>query len=279
MMREHGSVVFRKLERDLVELCSKPVPENVHRFRTGARRLQTLLQELTPKRDRSQRKLLKLLGRLRKRAGKVRDVDVQLAALRSLKFPQEPRRKTQLTHQLIELRGECETRLRKALDKDTLREIRKRLKRAEKGFDPKATLDPLIVAQQMLAQIERPGATLTEELLHQYRIAGKRARYAAEFAPQSKKSAHFVAELRRMQDALGDWRDWLTLTETASSQLGDVHQSPLVAELRNVTGAKFRHAVNVLSQVKANLALQPAFRGRGPAGASGGKPPAQVSAA
>ncbi len=50
-----------------------------------------------------------------------------------------------------------------------------------------------------------------------------------------------------MQDALGDWHDWLTLTQTASKHLGDVRESPLVAELHNVTGAKFRHAVAVLS--------------------------------
>ncbi len=79
---------FRSLKQDLVKLSSKPRAENVHRFRTGTRRLQILLGELSPKIDRNQKKLLKLLGRIRKRAGKVRDLDVQLAALRSLKVPQ-----------------------------------------------------------------------------------------------------------------------------------------------------------------------------------------------
>ena len=72
--------------------------ESVHGFRTTSRRLQILLEELLPNRDRNQKKLLKMLNRIRKRAGKVRDLDVQLAALRSLKVPQEPRRKTQLMH-------------------------------------------------------------------------------------------------------------------------------------------------------------------------------------
>ncbi len=105
---------FRSLSRTLVKLSSKPRAENVHRFRTGTRRLQILLGELSPQLDRSQKKLLKLLGRIRKRAGKVRDLDVQLAALRSLKIPQEPRRKTQLVNHLIELRAgrkrSCERR-------------------------------------------------------------------------------------------------------------------------------------------------------------------------
>jgi hypothetical protein len=49
---------------------------------------------------------------------------------------------------------------------------------------------------------------------------------------------------------LGDWHDWLTLTETASEHLGDVRESPVAAELHNVTGAKFRHAVAVLSEMR-----------------------------
>lgn len=114
---KRSRVIFEKLEQDLVKLSSKPRAENVHRFRTGTRRLQILLGELSPRLDRSQKKLLKLLARIRKRAGRVRDLDVQLAALRTLKMPREPRRKTQLVNRLIELRSRqeksCEKRLRK----------------------------------------------------------------------------------------------------------------------------------------------------------------------
>jgi hypothetical protein len=54
-----------------------------------------------------------------------------------------------------------------------------------------------------------------------------------------------------MQDAAGDWHDWFTLTRTAAKRLGDVHESSLVAALHNVTGAKFRSAVTVLSAMRA----------------------------
>ena len=103
--------VFQNLERDLVKLASKPQAKTVHRFRTGTRRLQILLSELSPKLDRSDKKLLKQLGRIRKRAGKVRDLDMQAAALRSLKVPREPRRKSQLVSHLIELRSQQEKKL------------------------------------------------------------------------------------------------------------------------------------------------------------------------
>jgi CHAD domain-containing protein len=84
-------------------------------------------------------------------------------------------------------------------------------------------------------------------VLHQYRIAVKRARYAAEFARKSVEAAQFIAQLKRLQDAVGNWHDWLTLTQTAAKRLGDVNQSSLVAALHNVTGGKFRQAVAALS--------------------------------
>jgi CHAD domain-containing protein len=241
--------VFQNLERDLVKLSSKPQAKTVHRFRTGTRRLQILLSDLSPKLDHSDKKLLKQLGRIRKRAGKVRDLDMQATALRSLKVPREPRRKSQLLNQLIELRGQQEKKLRKQMDKTTVREIRKRLKRAAKHFRPQADRDPLAVARAMLEALHRNGAPLTETVLHQYRILSKRARYAAEFAVPSPASERFIAQIKRMQDALGDWHDWLTLTQTATAHIGDVRESPLVAELHNVTGAKYRRAIAVLSQL------------------------------
>src|SRR5712672_1119498 len=202
---ERSRLVFQKLERDLLKLSAKLKPESVHGFRTGARRVQTLLEELAPDRTRNDKKLLNLLKRIRKRAGKVRDLDVQLAALRSLKIPREPRRKTQMVNHLIELRGQQEKKLRKAVDEDAVREIRKRLKRASKNFNPEASQDPLAVASGMLEGIGRGDAPVTEALLHKYRILSKRARYAAEFAEQSNEAAQFITGIKRLQDALGDW--------------------------------------------------------------------------
>ena len=247
---KRSRIVFQKLEQDLVKLSSKPQAENVHRFRTGTRRLQILLGELSPKLERSQKKLLKMLGKIRKRAGKVRDLDVQLAALRALKMPGEPRRKTQLVNLLIELRERQEKKLHKAVAEDVVREIRKRLKRASRNFNPETSLDPLAFARGTLDRINREDAPITEPLLHQYRILTKQARYAAEFAEPSAEAEQFIAELKLLQDAVGDWHDWLTLTQTASEHLGEVRESSLVAELHNVTGAKFRHAVAVLSRMR-----------------------------
>lgn len=250
--RKRGRMVFAKLERDLIKLSSKLRPQNVHGFRTGTRRLQILLIELAPHPDRRHKKLLKSLGRIRKRAGRLRDLDVQLSALRSFKSPGEPRRKTQLINQLIELRDRQEKKLRKMLDKDTVRDLRKQLKRTARDFSSEKTRDPLSVARTILGSMS--GAPIDAALLHQYRIRTKRARYAAEFAKPSDEAQQFIAGIKRVQDALGDWHDWLTLTENAQKHLGEVRESALVAELHNLTGAKFRQAVSALSQMQRKSA-------------------------
>ena len=102
----------------------------------------------------------------------------------------------------------------------------------------------------MLAKINPGPGPVTEDVLHQYRILSKRARYAAEFAEPSAETEKFLADIKRIQDVLGDWHDWLTLTKTASQNLGEVRESALVAELHNVTGAKFRRGVAALSQMR-----------------------------
>ncbi len=244
---ERSQLVFQKTERDLRRLCGDQHAESVHSYRTTTRRLQVLLEDLIPERDRNQKKLLKMIGRIRKRAGKVRDLDVQLSALRSLKIPQEPRRKTQLVQELLELRAKHEKKLCKILIKEKMHEIRKRLRRASKEVNVKTNRNPLTIAQEMLGRVSRQSEPLTETVLHQYRMVVKRARYAAEFAPKSAEGTRFIAELKRLQDAVGNWHDWLTLTQSAAERLGDINQSALVAAIDNVTGAKFRHAVAALS--------------------------------
>ena len=244
---DRSQLVFQKTERALLKLSSQQSAESVHAFRTTSRRLQTLLEQLLPERDRNQKKLLKMLNRIRRRAGKVRDLDVQLAALRSLKVPQEPRRKTQLMHGLIERRGKHEKQLRKMLTKDVIREVRKRLRRGLKEVRPETSRDALKVARAMLTEVVRPAGPVSEDVLHQYRMVVKRARYAAEFAPKSAEADQFIGQLKRLQDAVGNWHDWLTLTQAAVKRLGDLNQSSLVAALHNVTGSKFRHAVAALA--------------------------------
>ena len=161
------------------------------------------------------KKLLKLLGRLRKKAGRVRDLDVEIAALHSLKIPQEPVRKSQLMRTLAEERGKREKKLVKALDKKTPSEMRKRLKRSAGSLTISKDIDPLAVAGKKVNDLRSTRAAVTEETLHRFRIAGKHARYVAEMAGKNPEAAQLVKQLKHMQDAIGDWHDWAQLAQKA----------------------------------------------------------------
>ena len=99
----------------------------------------------------------------------------------------------------------------------------------------------------MLESAAAPNGPVSDELLHRCRVAVKRARYAAEFAPKSAEKTQFITQLKRLQDTLGRWHDWLTLTDTAVQQFGEINHSSLVAALHNVTRGKFRQAVDAVS--------------------------------
>ena len=247
---------FDKLKRQLSKLTESSAPESVHRFRTCSRRVEVLLGELGSGSSGNEKKLLKLLGKFRKKAGKVRELDVQMGLLRNLKSPQAPGHKAQLQRTLAVERARREKKLQTAFDQKTIAEIRKRLRRAERDFGVPEKLEPLTLAQGMLNQVQFDGP-MSEEVLHRYRIAGKRARYVAELAGKSPDAEALLAQLKSMQDGIGDWHDWLQLTEHAEKLFGGIEESSLVAQLRNVTRAKYREAVRVLGAIKAALGAKP----------------------
>jgi CHAD domain-containing protein len=94
---------------------------------------------------------------------------------------------------------------------------------------------------------------LTEKTLHQYRVIGKRARYIAELADQNPEATRIVEQLKHMQDVIGDWHDWLKLTQKAEALFGGIRDSALVALLRNVTQAKFRQSVDAVAETRTAL--------------------------
>jgi CHAD domain-containing protein len=251
---ERTRAPFRKLVRQMPKLASKLAPENVHKFRTASRRVEVLVGDLAEKRTSNDKKLLKLLGRLRKKAGRVRDLDVQNVALRSLKIPQEPGRKSLLMRALAEERLQREKKLANSLDKKTVAEVRKRLKRTAATLEIPKNADPLGRARQKLNELEVDQGAITERTLHQFRIAGKRARYIAELAGKNAEATHLIALLNHMQDVIGDWHDWVQLASKAEKLFGGVQDSALVSALRNITRAKFRQAVNTLTETRTTLA-------------------------
>jgi CHAD domain-containing protein len=260
---KRSRLTFQRLSRELAKLAKTPAPESVHKFRTNSRRVEALLSEVAPELNRNDKKLLKQLSWLRKKAGRVRDLDVEIASLRSLKIPEGNGHKSQFLDTLVHERTKCEEKLVKAFDRETADEVRKRLKRAAEIDLPKNT-EPLTLTLGKLAKLGRDHVTLTERTLHQYRIIGKRARYIAELADSDAEAKRIVDQLKHMQDVIGDWHDWLKLTQKAEALFGGVRDSALVAMLRNVTQAKFRQSVDAVAETRGALSSKKSASGYAP---------------
>ena len=241
-LEKQSRLVFQRMGRQIGKLIKSASIDNVHKFRTNSRRVEALVSELAPENG-NQRKLLKLLSKLRKKAGKVRDLDVQIAFLKELKVPDRQNHRAQLLEWLDSEQSRRKKKVEKALDAETAAELRKRLRRVQGEIELDG-IDALKLARKRLPD---PGTTpLSEKMLHTCRIEAKRARYLAELAPESAESSQFIEELKDAQDAVGEWHDVMKLKERAEQLFGGVSDSALVSVLQNISRAKFRRATSAL---------------------------------
>ena len=244
--------LFERMSRQISRVAKELTPENVHHFRTNTRRVEALVEQLASESG-SESKLLRQLSKLRKRAGKLRDLDVQISFLKELKVPDRQNHRAQLLEQLAEEKSRRAKKLAAAFDAGSVRKLRNRLRKVSSEID----LGRVDLLRMAFVQLPHPtSASLNEKELHACRIAAKRARYLAELsdAPAAKL---FIEELKRAQDAVGEWHDVLKLTERAEKLLGSVRDSSLVAVLQNITRARFRRAASsLLDSLRTVEALQ-----------------------
>jgi len=270
--QERTQGLFRRLDLLLSRTGAAPTPERVHQVRTTCRRLEAVLEIVYPEPTSRVDKLLRGLRKLRRRAGAVRDIDVHAAALRSLKIGREAERKARLQSSLADARAAKEAQFQKAITGKKIEKLRKRLvqtaaEMAQASVPPEQNghnwppvwidFDPVSASLRMFARLSRQTKAITADNIHDYRTKAKRIRYVAEMAGNSLEAKRVVGRLKRAQDAIGDWHDWVTLTERAEQLFGGVQDSSLVAQLRNVTRAKYREAVRVLGITRTALAGKP----------------------
>jgi CHAD domain-containing protein len=221
-------------------------PEAVHRLRTGSRRLQAMLEatlrEAGPAAqalERPARLWLRELKQVRRTAGPVRDLDVQRKLLETWIGKQMP---TQDTAPGSEASPLAEIKQAEVLDA-WLKNERKRLahgmqkliRKRQQGLAegqgavftaitraplgrPRAVRTADAVALEEFVRAADAMPLLHGENLHDFRKATKKARYVAEAGTGGDS---IVAKaLKRIQDAIGEWHDWLCLGEEAQAALG-----------------------------------------------------------
>jgi CHAD domain-containing protein len=241
---------FARLERQFSKLTKSTSPASVHKFRTASRRVETLLSEVVSDSKGNEKKLLKKLAALRHKAGRVRDLDVQIATLGALKISGGNGDKTKLLESLVAERLKGEKKLAKACTREPAKDLHQRLRRAAKDIARVKDAVPYALAINRLAQLGKDHGPLTEKKLHAYRIVGKRARYIAELESSDPRAKLLIDKLKPVQDLIGDWHDGLKMTQKAQELLGGARDSALVAMLQNVTRAEYRQALDAVAGMR-----------------------------
>ena len=235
-------------------------PERVHRLRTTVRRIESLVSYANPDLDKKLERSLEKLSDLRKRAGKVRDLDVQAGLLGVLANGSTARDRKTLADLLGKKRERQARRLESAVIRLQGSKFFARMDRiAERaGTEPaQRPLAPLPEARAQLAKMAKDFSshqTLGLKRLHDARTRLKRIRYVAELAEESAERKNFIRELKTVQDAVGDWHDWQELTSTAEKRFSDRVNCALLREVRALLAARHSAAVSAVDKVFQVLA-------------------------
>jgi len=259
----HRSI--RKLRKLLADPEVRPSAEHIHTLRTRTRRLESAMEALGLDGGR----LDSHLRRLRKRAGKVRDMDVLTGHAATLSVLDEDACLVELLQYLGAERYRYARRLCAFVRRDgsTLRRFLKRADRriarclAGDGEANRARTRTMATALTLSRDLATPTA-LTHATLHPYRLKVKDLRYLLEMSGDADRN-ELVAHLGKVKDAIGEWHDWETLATIASEQLTHGARCPLLHEIRTTVSRQYDRALALTNRMRTT-ALK-VRRRRGPA--------------
>ncbi len=245
------------------KLVSDVKPKTVHHLRTTIRRIESLISYAHPGLGKKLERSLEKLADLRKRAGKVRDVDIQLELLGMLANRSTTRDRDTLAELLNKKRARQAKRLSFAAQKLDDPKFLTRLKRvAEKvGDGPAEEIRPLAPLEEASMQLGHladdyaPRQEIKPGRLHAARIQLKKIRYLAELAEESPEQKALMQDLKSVQDAVGEWHDWQELAVSAEKYFRDRVNCPLLREIRTLLAARQSTANSAIIRLLAMHAL------------------------
>jgi CHAD domain-containing protein len=233
----------------------------VHALRAGTRRLDALVRKVLQDHrgaeglHRESRETLKQLGKIRKIAGDVRDLDVQRKLAEEIKEEMSARKAAvvreaveeeheRLDGYLKRRRGRSAEVLRAGLTNRELKVERalERIAHEMKGLTADVP-SPLATAREWTRRSAAAVGELNAENLHEYRKRTKAARYVAELQGTSPTARRLAARLRGLQDVIGEWHDWELLAVLAVDVVGD--DSLMVSALKKKRDTALRAALRM----------------------------------
>lgn len=234
---------------------------------------------------------MQMLKRIRRAAGPVRDLDVHrkllskltrraldpvkaeeepegkpdlVAGAEALETPQAGLRRTPveqqsdhldawLKHRRDELAQDLQAKAATALSRFDKRMTALEAALRARGVRRRKTKPPAVVALENFARLATEMQALHADNLHDFRKGAKKARYVAELAASADVEAGRVGStLKKLQDEIGDWHDWLVLAEEAHAALGDGARE-LIELIEAERNQHFAAAMQMASKLRGRL--------------------------
>jgi CHAD domain-containing protein len=116
------------------------------------------------------------------------------------------------------------------------------------------TKPPAALALDNFARLATEMQLLDATNLHDFRKGAKKARYVAELAAQSDAAAGVVGKaLKKLQDEIGDWHDWLVLADEAHAALDPAEAAELIGKVEAKREQHFVAAMKTASKLRGRL--------------------------
>jgi CHAD domain-containing protein len=229
----------KKLRQLVKTIDDQATPTEVHQLRTNARRFEATFEALSL--NGHGKSMLKSVGRIRKRAGKVRDMDVLTANASTVHVDGEE----DCSVQLLEYLGVKRQKHAKKLHAEIRAagsDLRADLKRAPDllAKHEAVNTDATANAIKLAANLAFP-KHLGSRNLHAYRLKVKELRDVLRMT--SGAPPKFVEDLGQVKDAIGDWHDWEELVLLAEKALTHGNQCKFLKELKRVAEQKYQDAL------------------------------------
>ena len=259
---------FKKVRKLLKNFPKQPSPSDVHDIRTRTRGVEAVLSALLLDRKRSGKQLLKVLTPVRKRAGKVRDMDVLTGFASTLAVDSDGNCLVQLLEHLGQKRFNAARKLHKSVVRrqgsasQSLKRCSSAIRR--RFADQDVLLDwPMDAAARALTLSAELGRwpRLTARNLHPFRLKVKELRNILKLSGDDDV---LMEKLGEVKDAIGGWHDWTELGGIADRVLDHGQNCELREQIRAETKRRFDKALTLANRIREqNFELPRAKRKRG----------------
>lgn len=242
----------RKLRKLLKKMPPRPSPQQIHDFRTQSRQLEANLKAFGLDSARTGGRILKRLSRLRKRAGKVRDMDVltgyasgmpreageQDCSVRLLEYLGAQRRKQAKKFHDVSRKDGGKLRKRLKSGKRKFAQLESRWNKNGASRNSRVANVPAS-ALEIAAELSRT-PRLTRATLHPFRLKVKELRNVLRLSETPDQD--LIDTLGEVKDAIGEWHDWEELIAIADKALDHGAQCNLLRRLKQTTSKKYETA-------------------------------------